>query len=176
MTWTWVDWAFAGVLVLSVLNGLARGFIREGLGFLAWGGALFAARFFAGPAGEVFQSYIASPEVRLAVGFVLVVFVVIVASGMIIRVLDSVVEWVGMGRFNRLLGGCVGFLKGGAIVILVASVVGLTPWRHAPAWQDSQLRPSVAKARDTVMQHWEDWAADRRADELDKQAPLDAGA
>ncbi|WP_106477199.1 CvpA family protein [Phytohalomonas tamaricis] len=166
MSWTWVDWAFAAILLFSILSGAARGFIREGLGLIAWIGALLAARAFAGRAGEIFRGYVENSDIRLAIGFFLVVFVVIVVSGMVIRLLHSIIEWVGMGRFNRLLGALFGALKGGAILVLIAAIVGLTPWRTAPDWQESQLRPMVAQARDWSMQQLENWDAERTQESM----------
>ena len=164
MSWTWIDWAFAAVLLISVLSGMAKGFIREGLGLLAWLAALIAARMFAGPAGEIFRDYVASANMRLAIGFVIVVFVVIVVSGMLIRFLDAVIEWAGMGRFNRLLGALFGALRGAAVLVLISAVVGLTPWREAPDWQQSQLRPLVGQARDVLMAHWDEWEQENAGD------------
>lgn len=155
MSWTWIDWAFAIILGFSILSGFVRGFIREGLGLAAWIIALLAGRALAEPASALLINYIDSQQIRLVVGFILVVFVVLLLAGLAIRLLHAMIEWVGMGFFNRLLGAVFGLLRGGLILILVVAVVGLTPVREAPEWQQSTLLPMVEQGRDLAISQYQ---------------------
>ena len=126
MTLTWLDYAFLLVLTISMLAGFMRGLIREALGLGAWIVALLAARVFAKPLGEMLEPYISHPDARLVLGFVLVIFVVVMVCGFVIRLLNAAVEWVGMGFFNRVAGACFGLARGAAILVIATVVIGGT--------------------------------------------------
>ena len=137
MTLTWLDYAFLLVLTISMLAGFMRGLIREALGLGAWIVALLAARVFAKPLGEMLEPYISHPDARLVLGFVLVIFVVVMVCGFVIRLLNAAVEWVGMGFFNRVAGACFGLARGAAILVIATVVIGLTPLAQLSAWQQA---------------------------------------
>ncbi len=99
------------------------------------------------------------PDGRLVLAFVLVVFVVILACGLIIRLMHAAVEWVGMGLFNRLAGAAFGLAKGAAVLVLATILIGLTPLSQLQAWQQAELRPELERLRDWSVGQllaWED--------------------
>lgn len=159
MALTWVDWLCIAVLAMTTLTGLFRGLIREALGLASWIVALLAARWFSEPVADLFSGLIESPDGRLVLAFVLVVFVVILACGLIIRLMHAAVEWVGMGLFNRFAGAAFGLVKGAAILVLVTILIGLTPLAQLQAWQQAELRPELERLRDWSVGQllaWED--------------------
>ncbi|WP_027349043.1 CvpA family protein [Halotalea alkalilenta] len=155
MSLTWLDWVFIAILALCVLLGAMRGLIREGLGLVVWVVALLTARAFCIQVGELFVDYIDNPSVRVVVGFVLVTFVVVILGGLCIRLLNAMVEWVGMGSFNRLLGALFGAAKGSAVLALIGVVIPLTPFAQMEAWQGSQLRPMVASLQQVIVDQYQ---------------------
>ncbi|QEL10805.1 CvpA family protein [Kushneria phosphatilytica] len=161
MIWTWVDGVIAAILLMSTLSGVMRGFIRAALGMAAWVAALIAATRYAGRAGELLRDYVTNSDIRLAIGFVLVVLVVVVTAGIVIRLLHALIEWVGMGAFNRLLGALFGLLRGGAIVILLMAVAALSPVQLTAAWQQSVLLPVVLDLRDAALARFAPDTGDR---------------
>ncbi|WP_456270027.1 CvpA family protein [Kushneria sp. AK178] len=179
MSWTWVDWAFVIILGLSVMSGFARGFIREGLGLAAWIAALLAARALAQPAAGLLADYIDSQQIRLVIGFVLVVFVVLLLANMVIRLLHAMIEWAGMGFFNRLMGAAFGLLRGGFVLILIVAVVGLTPLSQSRDWRQSTFLPWVEQGRDMAIRQYQQLDRDQflmdeasqRARELQQHLP-----
>lgn len=160
MILTWLDWAFLAVLAITMLTGFLRGLIREGLGLAAWILALVAARFLAEPVADMLSGLIDSPDGRLIVAFILVILVVILACGLVIRMLHAAVEWVGMGFFNRVAGAAFGGLKGAAILVLATVLIGLTPLHQLEAWQGAELRPTFEDLRDWALSHLEAWERD----------------
>ncbi|MGO2503780.1 MAG: CvpA family protein, partial [Cobetia marina] len=107
----WIDWLCLGLLIISVLLGLMRGLLSEALGLAGWLVALVAARQFGAEAGALLDEVILSPGIRTAVGFVLVVLGTVLVWGLMLRLLERLVQAVGMGGFNRLLGGVFGALR-----------------------------------------------------------------
>ncbi|MDR5903076.1 CvpA family protein [Halomonas icarae] len=157
MTLTWLDWIFIALLAVTGITGLLRGLVREALGLGAWVVALLAARMFAQPVADLLAGVIDSPDGRLVLAFVLVILGVVLVCGIIIRLLQAAVEWVGMGLVNRLLGAAFGMAKGAAILVLVTIVIGLTPLARLEAWQGAVLRPHLEQLRDWAVSHLEAW-------------------
>ncbi|GAB2784308.1 hypothetical protein GCM10027040_08000 [Halomonas shantousis] len=157
MTLTWLDWAFLLVLTVSMLAGFLRGLVREALGLATWVVALLAARLFAQPVGDMLEGVIAHPDARLVLGFVLVIFVVVMLCGFLIRLINAAVEWVGMGFFNRVAGSVFGALRGAAILVLVTIVISLTPLGDISAWRQAELRPAFEQLRNWSVSRLEAW-------------------
>ncbi|WP_129142077.1 CvpA family protein [Modicisalibacter coralii] len=157
MTFTWLDWLFLAVLAASMMAGFLRGLVREALGLGAWILALLASRFLASPVADWLAGLIDSPDVRLIVAFVLVIFAVIMLCGMVIRGVQAAIEWVGMGFFNRVAGAAFGVLRGGAILVLATVLISLTPLVQLQAWQEARLRPTFEDLRDWAVARFTDW-------------------
>ncbi|GAB3344869.1 MULTISPECIES: CvpA family protein [Chromohalobacter] len=160
MTLTWLDWAFLAVLTVSMLAGFMRGLVREALGLAAWVAALLGARMFAPAVAEMMAPYIDHPEIRLVLGFVLVIFVIVMLCGFLIRMINAAIEWVGMGFFNRVAGATFGAARGALILVLATVILTLTPLSGIAAWQNAQLRPAFEQLRDWSVDRLEAWEID----------------
>nr|WP_298374401.1 CvpA family protein [uncultured Halomonas sp.] len=157
MTLTWLDWVFLAILTVSMLAGFARGLVREALGLGAWILALIASRMFAQPVADRLEGVIDHPDARLIAAFVLIILAVVVVCGIVIRLVQAAVEWVGLGFFNRLAGAGFGTLRGGAILVVATVVITLTPLVQLQAWQQAELRPAFEGLRDWTMARIPDW-------------------
>lgn len=155
MILTWLDWGFIAILAVCVLMGMVRGLIREGLGLVVWIVALLTARAFCVQVGELFSAYIENPVLRMVVGFVLVAFAIVVVGGACIRALNAMVDWAGMGSFNRLLGGVFGAAKGCVILGVIGIILPQTPFDQLPEWQNSILRPKVTTLQGILYEQYE---------------------
>lgn len=160
ITLTWLDWAFLAVLTVSMLAGFMRGLVREALGLAAWVAALLGARMFAPAVAEMMAPYIDHPEIRLVLGFVLVIFVIVMLCGFLIRMINAAIEWVGMGFFNRVAGATFGAARGALILVLATVILTLTPLSGIAAWQNAQLRPAFEQLRDWSVDRLEAWEID----------------
>ena len=157
MALTWLDWLFIALLAVTGITGLLRGLVREALGLAAWIVALLAARVLAQPLADLLAGVIDSPDGRLVLAFVLVILGVVLACGIVIRLLQAAVEWVGMGLVNRLLGAAFGVAKGAAVLVLVTIVIGLTPLARLEAWHGAVTRPHLEQLRDWAVSQFEAW-------------------
>ncbi|MDI5883206.1 CvpA family protein [Cobetia amphilecti] len=153
----WIDWLCLGLIGISVLLGLMRGLLSEALGLAGWLAALVAARQFGAEVGGLLEEMIVSPGIRTAVGFVLVVIASVLLWGLMLRLLERLIHAVGMGGFNRLLGGVFGALRAAVILVLITAVVGLTPLRDSADWQAAQLRPTLEQLRDWSLARYREW-------------------
>ena len=144
----WVDLALGGVLLLSILVGLLRGFVFEVLSLAGWFVAYFAAQWLApslaprlpiGPPGSPLNHGAA-----FAAGFLATLLLWAVAS----RLLRALLHATPLSVPDRLLGGGFGMLRGALIVLAVATLVGLTPAASSATWQQSRIARWAAIAID----------------------------
>jgi membrane protein required for colicin V production len=120
---TWVDLVVVGVLAVSGLLALSRGFVREVLGLGAWAGAAAFTYWGMPLARSQFERWISSPEwvgvvdaVTLFIGSLLLLMLV---SGWI----GSLVRASALGGLDRTLGLVFGLARG-ALLVVFAYIAG----------------------------------------------------
>lgn len=177
MELTWLDWLFVALLTVTALSGLMRGMIREVLGLAAWLVAIVAARLLAPDVAGRLTGLVDSPDGRLVIAFVLVIAAVIIIFMLITRMLQAVLGWAGLGIIDRLGGAAFGLLKGGAILVVVTLLIGLTPLEPMQAWQQSVLRPELQQLSGwavTQASAWKDKLPEMKSslDDLKQRVPL----
>jgi len=128
-------------LFVSGLLGVWRGVVREVMSVLAWViGVVLAGRF----AADLAQLLpINGDLLPHAVAWVLVLLVVLIAAGLLARLLKQLLSVVGLGLVDRLLGGVFGLVRGTMVLMLLVLVIGLTPFKKYPIWTSSQVVPLV---------------------------------
>jgi len=128
-------------LFVSGLLGVWRGVVREVMSVLAWViGVVLAGRF----AADLAQLLpINGDLLPHAVAWVLVLLVVLIAAGLLARLLKQLLSVAGLGLADRLLGGVFGLVRGTMLLMLLVLVIGLTPFKKYPIWTSSQVVPLV---------------------------------
>lgn len=132
-----LDWIGLAVLLVSLLVGAWRGLVVEVLSLAGWLAAFVLAQWFAPDVAAKLPMDGAAEPVRFAAGFVLVFVATLFASALIGFVLSKLLSAVGLGAINRLLGALFGVLRGVLLILAATVVVGMTPWKSSPAWQES---------------------------------------
>jgi len=134
----WVDIGLAVFLLLSVLIGLARGFVFELLSLAGWFAAWFAG-FWLTPT-FVGYVHIGEPGSSLNYGatFACVFLVALVVWSLGARLVRALIRATPLSAFDRLLGAGFGFVRGLVVLLVVATVIGISPWGQSIAWQRSQ--------------------------------------
>ena len=135
----WVDFTIIGIILISTVISLFRGFVREILSLAAWVVAFWAAATYAEPAAALLEDYVSIPTARMVVAFVGVLIVALVACGLINYLIGSFIEKTGLSATDRILGGLFGVFRGVAIVMIAVLLAGLTTAPGASWWQDSQV-------------------------------------
>ena len=115
---TWVDWAIVIVVVLSVVNGVAHGFLRAvcSLGGLFLGLALAAWNYAA--LASLIKPVVRIDAVADAIAFLLIAIVVMGAAGLLGKILSETVHGIGLGCLDRIAGAAFGFFQGALLVTL----------------------------------------------------------
>ncbi len=135
------DWIVVGILLASSVYGLSRGFARELLALGAWVAAYFLSRMFGYQLSGVMESWIENPLVRAAVAHILLFVVTLVVSGLVINMVGKLIAITGLTATDHLFGMVFGIVRGGLIVVIIVSLLSLTPVSGDTWWQDSLLIP-----------------------------------
>lgn len=136
---TLLDVAVIGIVGLTTLLALVRGFVREAIALAAWFLAFWMALQFSGAVGDLLAGAIANPTVRWVLALAGVFLITLIAAGLAGRVLSKLVHLAGLGLADRLLGALFGVLKGSILVLVLGVVAGLTSLPQQPWWQQSLL-------------------------------------
>jgi len=117
-----VDYAVLGVLAVSGLLALLRGFVREVLGIGAWIGAAviaLAAEPLVRPhVNQYVGQWITDPQLQSYAGFGAVFLVAVIVLLMISHWIGALVRQSVLGGVDRSLGLVFGLARGAALVVV----------------------------------------------------------
>jgi membrane protein required for colicin V production len=119
---TWVDWAIIAVLVLATLGGLAQGFFRTACGLAGLVIGLMAAVWNYSYVARVFLPVVRLEALANAIGFLVIVILVMLGAALLGGFLEKTFRWAGLGCIDTLLGAVFGFFQGIAIVMIFVLV------------------------------------------------------
>jgi membrane protein required for colicin V production len=143
---TWLDYAALVILLASVVWGIWRGLVREVISIASWVLAFLGANLFAGPLGDALPKALPTPEIRVAVAFVVVFIAILAVCALVSRMLSRLVHVAGLGELDRTLGGVFGVVRALLILLAFALVAGLTALPRQPVWRNSISGPLLAQA------------------------------
>ncbi len=135
----WPDYAILATLLISVLVGVLRGFIKEVLSLLIWAVAFFVAYQYGGNLAALMEDHVSLPSARAVMGFTGLFIAVLLIGGLVNYLLGRLVESTGLSGTDRLLGGAFGAARGLAIVVVFLLAMGFTPIPADPWWKESML-------------------------------------
>ncbi len=133
----WLDYAFLGVIGISVVIGLIRGFVREVISVLVWVAAFWLAIRYSGQVASLLSPWLASGMLRLGVAFAVLFIGTLLVGALISFLARSLVGRTGLSGTDRVLGLVFGALRGGLLVGLVVLGAGLTAVPQQNWWQGS---------------------------------------
>ncbi len=138
-----VDWVILGVLAVSSLISLQRGFVREALSLVVWAGAFVVARMYSGNLATLLIEHISTDSVRWIAAFVILFLGAVIIGSMVTHLIVEFVRMTGLSGTDRLLGMVFGSIRG--VVVLVALVYGaqFTILPKDAWWQESQIIPHL---------------------------------
>jgi membrane protein required for colicin V production len=157
----WADWVIIGILLVSCLFGLIRGFVREALSLTFLVAAALCARIFVGSIEPFLITFIDTPSIRTLTAF-LIIFILVLLFGALVQYLfGALIKASGLSLIDRTLGFAFGVVRGLIIVMLLILLsLNLTQVKQDPWWNQSQLIPFFMRWSDDAMSlysHIGDW-------------------
>jgi membrane protein required for colicin V production len=134
-----VDYIILGIIALSAIISLFRGFVKEAFSLFLWISAFWLSWMFFRDVAAWLIQWISLPSARLGISFALIMIVVLIIGGIIGYLLSKLVEHTGLSGTDRLLGVFFGVARGVVIVAILILLAGLTPMPEDPWWNESLL-------------------------------------
>jgi membrane protein required for colicin V production len=181
---TWLDLLLLGVMLISGLLAMIRGFIREILSITAWGIAAVATLLAYSRLLPIAKANIASDIVAtgLVVGGVFLV-TLLIASVITVRISDLILD-SRIGALDRTLGFLFGLARG-LIIVVVAFL--FFAWLVPPAKQPDGVKSAKSLKALQATGNWlqdllpqdvdntiSTWFRNRRRNNEEQQEPPDA--
>lgn len=127
-----------GILAISVIVGVVRGFVFEVLSLVGWLVAYLVARWFAADVAVHIPLGKPGSPVNHAVGFVVLFIAALLLWALVSRLLRFLIHATPLSIPDRALGAAFGLLRGFVLLVAAATVIAVTPLSRSPAWRDSQ--------------------------------------
>jgi len=157
----WADWAIVGVLTLSSVISLTRGFIKEAFSLAIWIAAFLMANRFSHQLEFFLTNFISTPSLRAMTAFVVVFIAVLLLGALLNFCIGLLVKATGLSGTDRLLGMFFGFVRGLFIImVLLIYVPSFVPVSNDPWYRQSVLIPyfvpyeAVVKNSLNGLTHW----------------------
>jgi len=135
----WVDLTIIGIIAVSTIISLLRGFVREAMSLVTWILAAWLAFVFADDVGAIFGNYIQKESWQVIVGFLLIFITILIVGGLANYLLSGVVSKTGLSSTDRIVGIVFGFVRGVFLVSVLVLLANLSSIQKDDWWTESHL-------------------------------------
>ena len=150
------DWVIVGILTVSTLISLVRGFVKEAMSLVIWVAGFAIAMNLKEPVAELLVNFIGLASLRQLAAWGLLFVGTLLLGSMINYLLGKLVSSTGLSGTDRMLGLIFGVFRGLLIVLaLVIILPKALPVDQDTWWQASALIP--------VFQSFADWGTETAA-------------
>ncbi|AXK40038.1 CvpA family protein [Crenobacter cavernae] len=140
------DYIVLAIVLGSIVIALIRGLVAEVLSLSSWLLAFWCAKEFAPDVSHFLPSDLAGEGLRLVAAFVLLFFLVWLATALMRVALTGLMDSIGLGSVNRLLGGVFGAARGLVLVTVMVLVGGMSDLPKQAMWKNAVLAPPLQSA------------------------------
>lgn len=133
------DYAVLLILGISVLISLMRGAVKELLSVLGWILAFYVAQYYSSELSPLLPEDIPTETLKTLAAFIILFLSVLLISSLVALAISTLLQKVGLGWFNRLLGGVFGFMRGLVIVGVLVFIAGMTKIPNDPRWTNAMF-------------------------------------
>ncbi|MBL6987840.1 MAG: CvpA family protein [Methylobacter sp.] len=137
----WVDFTLIGLVLISLIVGLLRGFIKEVFSLVFWILAIWVGLNFSRQFSVFIESAISHPSARMVASFVVLFVITLGFGGLIGFLLNILAKNIGLTFMNRLGGMVFGVVRGMVIVTVIVILAGFTPLPKDSWWTESKVIP-----------------------------------
>jgi len=134
-----IDIAILGVLLLSAVLSLFRGFVSELLSLITWMVAIWVTVTFFAKLAVILHPYISSEPLRIAAAVASLFLATMLLGAAVKALVGRLVKKVGLSPTDRVLGLFFGLLRGGLIVCVFVLMAGATSMPQSSWWHESRV-------------------------------------
>ena len=136
---TGFDFVLLIVIVLSIVWGGMRGFLREIISLVTWFAAFCIAIVFTGSLSAVFSQYLKTQFLATLMSFLFLFILTLIFGALVNFAISHLADTPGTGAANRILGGIFGFGRGILVSLLIVFLMSNTSWDNSGWFKDSSL-------------------------------------
>ena len=145
-----IDIVIIVAVTISVIIGIVRGFVREAISIAALLVAIWAALFFGPAVGEISESWIASRELQVWFGRILVFAIILSIGGLLGWGVSKLVRLSILSGMDRLAGAIFGAARGILLVALLVLAGEFAGFSNDDWWQRSLLIPYLEQVAEWI--------------------------
>ena len=149
---SYLDLAVLGIVLISAILSMVRGFTREVLAIASWAAAAVAAYFLHPHVMPYLEPYIQKDQVRQIAAIAIVFFVVLILVSIItVRLSDAILD-SKVGALDRTLGFLFGAARGFLLAVVAFLFFNWLVPKTQPEWvSNARLRPLLQMAGDDLI-------------------------
>lgn len=133
------DYAVLGLVGISVLLSMLRGFVRETLALAGWVAAFVVAKLYTTQLAPLLPQAIPTEALRLLAAFLILFLATLLVSSLLAIALSEVFKQIGLRWLDRWLGAVFGLARGIMIVGVLVLLAGLTSLPQDPRWRNAMF-------------------------------------
>jgi len=133
-----IDIAIIIIIIVSLLSGLFRGFIREVLSLISWITALWIAYNYAVQGAAFLEPYL-EPPLRFVAAFAVIFIVTLLLISMVSYLVHKLFSLTSITGIDRSLGTLFGIIRGVIVVALLILCAAFMDFTNQPCWKESIL-------------------------------------
>jgi membrane protein required for colicin V production len=137
----WIDFAIIGLISISLLTGLLRGFSQGLYSLMNWVLATAVSLTFSREFALLIKLPLSAPSARIAASFALLFSITLVVGGLIRLLLGGLVKRNRLTIIGHLGGMVIGCAHGIVVVTIMVMLSGLSVLPQSRWWQESKLLP-----------------------------------
>jgi membrane protein required for colicin V production len=137
----WIDYTIVGLVLISSVIGLLRGFIKEAFSLVIWMVAIWIGLTFSREFSVFLEEWVDYPSARIAIAFALLFLVTLILGALISYLLGELVRRTGLTGSDRFAGMIFGIARGLVVVAITVMLAVLTPLPEDSWWKESMLIP-----------------------------------
>jgi membrane protein required for colicin V production len=140
------DYIILGVLSVSMLLGMYRGFVRESVALLAWLGGLWLAWRYAPLIEPLLGGALGQPPVRTWAARILIVAATVLVGWLVAGILAYLLRHSGLSvMVDRLLGMVFGLIRGAVVIAALVLLAQFAQLNEVKWWKRSVLLPYASE-------------------------------
>lgn len=135
-----LDYFFVGLLVVAMLAGGFKGFCRQVISWFFWIVAGYVAYYYSFELADHFLSNTFSSQIfRVFVVDVGLLFLAIVLSFLVNRIMQTLLSLTGLCVFDRFLGVYFGMVQGALLIAVIVTGFSATGVKDEQWWRHSRV-------------------------------------
>lgn len=134
------------IILITALIGFMRGIVWMTAFIVTWVAAIFFAIKFKDQLSVALPIKLGSEVAQTGLAALLIFLGILIAGAIINAILHKIINAVGLGTFDRILGTGLGIVLGAFATTLLTMLLGLTELPDQKAWSQSKFIPKFQEA------------------------------